>query len=1025
VGSASIQFSAELSRRIQSFAAEPLVVLLAGFQALLSRYSGQDDIVVGVPLGATAGPSGSPIPIRVSLAGDPSFQELVQRVQADVRIDAILRDADGQNCPFQVTLGSSPAHVPSAPFDLTINVADGLKGTLEFSTDLFDQTTAERMVGHLQVLLDAATTYVNQPISRLPLLTEDERKTILGAWAGDVAKRAPAQSVTELLDAQGRKTPSAAAVVFGDQSLSYAELHGRANQLAHHLRSLGVGPDVLTGVALQRTPDLLIAVLAVLKAGAAYVPLDPAYPKDRLTKILEDAKTPLLITQSDLRDSLPSAPQVVCINTDWPTIAAYSDEPPEPVGGPNSLAYVIYTSGSTGKPKGVAVEHRSVIELIRWAADAYSADELAGVLFGTSVCFDLSVFEMFVPLSLGGTIILADNAIQLPTLPARDRVTLLNTVPSAAAELVRTGVLPPSVRVVNLAGEPLPDDLAQAIYAVPTVRKLFNLYGPTEDTVYSTCSLVDRGKKVHLGRPLPNTRGYILDRHGQPVPAGVPGELHLAGAGLARGYLNRPELTNERFIPDAFATDGRMYKTGDLCRWRADGTIDFHGRIDHQVKVRGFRVELGEIESALSKQAGVRQALVTAADDPAGGKRLVAYVAGESLPVGRLRGGLRRTLPEYMVPSVFVPLDRFPLTPNGKVDRKRLPAPTWGERVPTSEPRDELERKLVGILQDVLGVSPIGTADDFFDLGGHSLIAVRLVHAIEREFGRQVPVGSLLRNPTIAQLAELIREPKPTVEMPLLVCLQDGPGVPLFCVPGQGDHGFQFRDLARRVGPNRQVYAFSYERWEREPDLYHTVEDLAELFLAEVRRVQPTGPYRFAGFCLGGWFAFEMARRLRTTGDVVEQLVLIENYGPPHSPVANASRRERLLQLARYFARLRPRAKLRFVCERARRILARFQPQKGSSVPTGEPIEVGPGARESYLCGVYRARPIPGKMEVLRAAGQPEWFRKFGDDAPDLGWAGFAKGGIFVTVIPCGHDDVMKGPGLDHIAARLRARHAG
>ncbi|HEX3149506.1 MAG TPA: amino acid adenylation domain-containing protein [Gemmataceae bacterium] len=823
---------------------------------------------------------------------------------------------------------------------------------------------------------------------------------------------ARAKSLVDLLETKARQSAASTALVVGEATFTYAEVHARANRLARYLKLLGVGPDVLVGIALERSADLLVAVLATLKAGGAYVPLDPAYPNDRLAGMLEDANAPVLITQESLRAQLPAGPRVVLIDIDAAEIASFSDQPLKTVVAADSLAYVIYTSGSTGKPKGVAIEHHSVVDLIEWAADTYAADELAGVLFGTSVCFDLSVFEMFVPLALGGTIILADNVLQLPMLAARERVTLLNTVPSVAAELVRIQGLPESVRVVNLAGEALPDELATAIYALPTVAKLYNLYGPTEDTVYSTFALVERDQRVHLGQPLPNTRAYVLDGQGQKVGVGVEGELYLAGAGLARGYLNCAELTAERFVRDPFGP-GRMYKTGDLCRWRPDGNLDYIGRIDHQVKIRGFRIELGEIESQLRSQAGVQQALVTAADN-----RLVAYVKADStVTIAALREALKQLLPEHMMPAAFVLLDAFPLSPNGKIDRKRLPAPDFAVHSSSGELRNDTERRLAAIWREALGVAAVGRTDSFFDLGGHSLLAVRLIADVEKSFGRKLPLGSLFRSRTIEEMATILRDPGPTEDIPLLVRLRSGSGTPLFCVPGQGDFGFQFRELAEVVDLDAPIYTFSFERWERNLALFHTVEEMAAILVAEMRRVQPNGPYRLFGLCLGGWLVFEMARQLIATGERVETPILLESFGPPHIPLAGGSRLERLRLIWWHFRHLGWMAKARFL---GRRLAAKLLPRRGAGLPVGEVLVESPGRRQSYFHGVYRPQAVAAKLHIIRAATQPEWYQRFGEDAPDLGWAGFGRHGISVSTVAGSRSDVLHGRGLQQVAAILR-----
>jgi acyl-coenzyme A synthetase/AMP-(fatty) acid ligase/acyl carrier protein len=434
--------------------------------------------------------------------------------------------------------------------------------------------------------------------------------------------------------------------------------------------------------------------------------------------------------------------------------------------GPENLAYVLYTSGSTGRPKGVALEHQSAATFVQWAQTVFSPAELAGVLFATSVCFDLSIFEIFVPLSVGGKVIVVENALHMPTAEAQDEVTLINTVPSAMAELVRSQAVPETVKTVNLAGEALSETLVNEIYSSTGVEKVYNLYGPTEDTTYSSYTLTRPHQRVTIGKPLPNTQAYVLDAYRNPQPVGVPGELYLAGAGLARGYYGRPDLTAERFLANPFTREkgGRMYRTGDLCRWLGDGNLEYLGRLDHQVKIRGFRIELGEIESVLAQHASVRQCLVMAREDEPGDKRLVAYVvleAGQSLAPPELRTHLKQSLPDYMIPSAVVELQALPLTSNGKVDRKALPAPEPSLRGEGSEfvtPRTATESALAVIWSEVLRVNTIGIHEDFFALGGHSLLATQVISRVQTRLGRAVPLRALFEYPTIAGLAKALEQ---------------------------------------------------------------------------------------------------------------------------------------------------------------------------------------------------------------------------------------------------------------------------
>ena len=563
--------------------------------------------------------------------------------------------------------------------------------------------------------------------------------------------------------------PTATAVVFGEEEISYGELNRRANQLAHHLQSLGVGPETLVGICVERSIEMIVGLLGILKAGGAYVPLDPSYPAQRLALMLEDSEALVLLTQQRLTGALGAhRAKVVNIDTDWDIIARHSADNPVSDVRASNTAYVIYTSGSTGRPKGVVIEHRTTVAMIDWSTSVFTADELSSVLASTSICFDISTFELFVTLSVGGRIVLTENALHLRSLPADVDISLINTVPSAMAELVRMGALPASVRTVNLAGEPLQNRLAQEIYENENIRHVYNLYGPTEDTTYSTFALVkkDAQQAPPIGRPLANSQAYIVDEGMQPVPVGVAGELYLGGAGVTRGYLRRPELTAERFIPDPFSEEpgARLYRTGDLTRYLPDSHIEYLGRIDHQVKIRGFRIELGEIQTALAEQSTIQDCAVLAREDQPGDKRLVAYVVFKpdtSVTTAELRRTLQERLPDYMVPSHFVILDELPLTPNGKLNRRALPAPVASRDSLVQSftaPRSPLEELLASIFCDLLSVERVGIDDNFFELGGHSLLATQLISRIRETFSVELPLRTIFESATVADLCAKIEQ---------------------------------------------------------------------------------------------------------------------------------------------------------------------------------------------------------------------------------------------------------------------------
>ena len=546
-----------------------------------------------------------------------------------------------------------------------------------------------------------------------------------------------AECLHQLVKAQAARSPDAVAIEGPTGSLTYAELARKAGLLALHLRALGVGPEQVVGVCLERTPDLVVGLLGVLKAGGAYLPLDPRYPKDRLRFMLQDSGAHVVVTQPSLYDRLQCATVLPVSINDLGPRPAPMRVPADP--RPENLAYVIYTSGSTGRPKGVQIEHRNAVAFVKWALATFSPTELARVLASTSVCFDLSVFELFVPLAVGGTVVLVHNALELANGSARD-ITLLNTVPSALREVLNLGSLPATVSTINVAGEPLSNALAQAAYGSESVQRVLNLYGPTEDTTYSTYAHVVRGSldSPSIGRPIDNAQVHVLGQHLEPLPMGFDGELFIGGAGLARGYLGRPDLTADRFVPNPFATrpGQRLYRTGDRVCWRSDGQLEFLGRLDRQVKLRGFRIELGEIEAAVSALPGVREAVVLMREDLPGQQQLVAYVVPEpstsmsSADPAHLRAALAVTLPEYMLPSAVVVLDVLPLTPNGKVDRHALPAPDRAPVVTSAAaqpPVTDTERVVASIWAEVLGIAHFDRNANFFDLGGHSLLAARVV----------------------------------------------------------------------------------------------------------------------------------------------------------------------------------------------------------------------------------------------------------------------------------------------------------
>jgi amino acid adenylation domain-containing protein len=834
------------------------MTLLAAFNVLLYRYSGQTDLAVGSPIANRTqrqtedliGFFVNTLVLRNQINGEQAFPELLKQVR-----QTSLEAYGNQDIPFEylvekVNPSRSLSHSPlfqvmfvmgnattqienelklgdlkvslkepdnrTAKFDLTLSIAEDGKEYVcdwEYNTDLFGPDTIARMTAHFDILLKEIIKKPEQPLSQLPLLTEEEQQQ-LQDWNQTETAYPKDKTIIDLFQEQVLKTPDNIAVAFEERQLTYKQLNQKANQLAHYLLSLKSDRDnrlLITdncsvGICMKRSLDMVIGLLGILKAGGAYLPLDPGYPASRLEFMWEDSSVPVLLSQSHLMSKIPeSTGQVVYLDRQWNNIAAFSTENPVRQSGPNNLAYILFTSGSTGKPKGVMIDHKSATRLIQWARDTWSKEHLACVLASTSINFDLSVYELFVPLCVGGKLFLVDNALSLATLPPSSAITLINTVPSAIAELSRIKGIPNSVKVVNLAGEPLKNSLVQTLFEQETIEKIYNLYGPSEDTTYSTFSLVPKGsdKEVNIGGPIADTKIYILDSCCNPAPAGVPGELCIAGAGLAWGYLNRPELTAETFIElEIFDEKQRFYKTGDLARWvpANDGTacnLEYLGRLDHQVKLRGFRIELSEIEVALSQHEAVKEAVVklyNKEDNPC----LAAYVTVKNEKSGikkvetpltrcpgrqltrcpcrqlsedvslttELRTWLKTRLPEYMLPTSFTVLEKLPLTLNGKIDRKALPAPDLVGQVKQEAPRTETEHLLCSLWSQTLGIEITSIQSNFFESGGHSLLATRLVSRIRDSFGVETPLRIIFEQTLLRQQAEWLDKQESGPKLP-------------------------------------------------------------------------------------------------------------------------------------------------------------------------------------------------------------------------------------------------------------------
>ena len=935
----------ELSR---SSGATLFMTLLAAFQVLMRRYTGCEDIMIGSPI------SGRDLPevenligffvntlvLRGDLSGNPDFRTLVQRTRKTAldaythqevpfeKVVEVLRpERDMSHSPlFQVMLVfqnaandagwlddleilGEPISTGASVFDLTLFVremGDELKLGVEYSTDLFDGSRINRMLGHYQRLLEAIVAEPGRPVADLPLLTEPEQKQILFDWNETYLSFPQDKLLSDLVEEQARRRPDETAVVFGGKQLTYRQLDERSNQLGHHLQKLGVGPDSLVAVCVERSLDMVVGLLGVLKAGGAYVPLDPRYPKDRLAFVLEDADAKVLLTQSSLLDSMPaSQAKMVQLDADWPTIARESTAKPKSATNPEHLAYVIYTSGSTGLPKGVEIPHRAAVNFMASMQQKPGLKENDVLVAVTTISFDIAGLELFLPLVTGARVVVlsrdeaADGYVLAQQLQVH-QATILQATPATWRMLLETKWAGDRKLKMLCGGEPLPRDLADELLAKG--GELWNMYGPTETTIWSSCSLVERGDApITIGLPIANTQLYILDPQLQPVPVGVPGELHIGGKGLARGYHHRAELTAQKFIADPFSKDGRLYKTGDLARFLPDGRVDCLGRLDHQVKIRGFRVELGEIEQVLNQHPQVQASAVIVREDIPGDKRLTAYLVtrnGAPNPA-ELREALRVKLPDYMVPAAFVPLPKLPQTPNGKLDRKALPKPDFvaPDHIRFVAPTTPTEIAVAEIWSEALHVPRVGVNDDFFELGGHSLLAVRIFTEIRKRFKTTFGLSVLFEARTVGALARLIDQsaaPSPAAQTPArthrLVPIRSGKSAAaLFLVHDILGGGLRYEHIARHFSQDQAIYGIESCGLSGLP-IDYSIEEMARNYVRAIRERQPRGPYYLVGHCFGGLIVYEMARQLAAMNEPVGLVGLLDTYQKDKTEVGTTQR---------------------------------------------------------------------------------------------------------------------------------------
>ncbi|AFZ07951.1 amino acid adenylation domain protein [Oscillatoria nigro-viridis PCC 7112] len=1195
--------------------------LFAAFEAFMYRLCGQEDLVVGMPAAGQlvggkdklAGHCVSLLPIRTRIKEEQSFRDYLRS-----RRTAILDALDCQQITFgtlvkKLAVPRDFSRIPLVPvtFNLDVQLAeeqlnfDGFKAEVfsnprtcenfewavnasetknklvlecQYNTNLFDAATIRRRMAEFEVLLEGIVANPQCPLKNLPILTAAEQQQLLVEWNNTHTNYPESACIHQLFEVQAQQTPDAVALVFGEQQLTYQQLNCRANQLAHYLQTLGAGPEVLAGICLDRSIDAIVSLLAVLKAGSAYLPLDPAYPKDRLDFMVSDAQISLLLTQQNLVERLPdSGAKVICLDAAREEIDAQSEINPANLANADNLAYVMYTSGSTGKPKGVCVVHRGVVRLVK---DTNFASLTAAEVFLqlAPISFDASTLEIWGALLNGAQLVVfppgSPSLAELGEAIRLYNVTILWLTAGLFHLMVDDRIDDlKGVRQLLAGGDVLSVPHVQKLLREVPNCKLINGYGPTENTTFTCCAPIAPDSQitnsVPIGRPIANTQVYILDRHLQPVPIGVAGELYAGGAGLARGYLNRPDLTAERFIPNPFndfrlpildfrlgnagekleiaqnqeASDrtksNRLYKTGDLARYLSDGNIEYLGRADNQVKIRGFRIELGEIETLLTQHPDVLSTAVIDREDTPGNKRLVAYLVSKLIPeripyhsecqleldgkpikldtedistsgvalvgvpvldrgrsvrlhlqlpgeneprwlsgivawsrppqtgiqfqltpneqntvnqsvayqletqglwktlqrtlTGNLRDYLKQRLPDYMIPSAFVLVKELPLNPNGKVDRRALATQKWqsSDAAPNETiavaARDQLDIQLTEIWQQVLGINSMGIRDNFFEVGGHSLLAARLLAEIEKVFDKKLPLSAIFQSPTVEQLADILREPEWSSPSPSMVVIQPGTGSykpPLFCIHVLG-RGLEFyRPLMNYIDRSQPVLGLSTQIMDEKLAPPNRVEELAAYYIKEMQNFQPHGPYFLLGVSFGGTVAFEMARQLHDLGEKVALLGLLDTYGP--AAFKNSSEMKQSEGIMRIL-RLTPGAfmnkaksnligKIEDLTEIQWRILCNLYRAVGRPLPiyleNFTHRELNHQALKNYVGGVY-----PGRASIFKAVESAE---ASGADR-ELGWGGVITGGIEVHEIPSNHLGMLKEPHVRILGEKLQA----
>jgi amino acid adenylation domain-containing protein len=1063
------------------------ITACAAFLTLLYRYTGQEDITIGTQVSGRnqveheqiIGLFLNTLPLRNDLSGNPSFPQLLERVQ-----EVVLQALAHQDTPFEnlvelinpkrdlsrnplfqvnfmlqrslvtsrdydtFSLLDVPSRLAGAMYDLNclmVERPDGWRASIQFNTDLFETGTAARMLRQFETLLGEIGKNAEQRISEFPILLDEERK-LLAQWNDKAVSLPQQETVHQLFEVQADRTPKAVAVVCSREECTYSELERRANQLAHYLRGLGVQPGERVGLCVERSVSMMVGLIGILKAGASYIPLDPAYPAARLAQMVDDSQARMLVTQEKLRGTISTgSARVVCLDSESKKISRESSERPCAETTGEHLAYLIYTSGSTGMPKGVQVPHRAVVNLLssmRGAPGIERADILVAV---TTLSFDIAALELFLPLTVGARLVIATreqaaDGAELLAVLRRSRATIMQATPTTWQMLLAVGWEGNPRLKMLCGGEALARGLANELLA--TGGELWNMYGPTETTIWSSVAQVKRGTgPVPIGPPIANTQFHVLDANLQHVPVGAPGELFIGGAGVAHGYYNRPELNRDKFVPDPFSgqVSGQLslYRSGDMVRWKTNGELEFLGRTDHQVKVRGFRIETGEIEAAIVKHPGVKESAVVAREDGGRSKYLVAYFVPSPVEAGQvpavsqdLRAALQQQLPEYMQPSAFVSLAVLPRTPNGKVDRNALPPPDLAEIAKASyvAPANETEKRVLAIWEKVLGISTISTNANFFDVGGHSLLAAQLLARIDQSFGKKIPLAALFQSPTIQQMSELLTGQTPSESMDGVATIQPrGSRTPIFCLHGVPS----MRLLADELGEDQPFVTVNLPREARLTRPYR-VEEIAAIHLKTIQRIQPEGPYFLAGWCREALLAYEIAQRLKAQGKEVGLVMMFDTWVPGYLSRFNGweARRarssfevERILVHARNLKQTSLAGAVRYAWEQLGTIfidrirytrlglyrLLGFEVGSKNALSTENQDDILLIAVKSY-----RPKPYDGRVLLFRSDKYRTW--RYWD--ANLGWAHLLPN-LKVFAVPGVHDSMLTGPHCPSIARAI------